>query len=326
MELGTLASLFLLGLAIVVVVKGIRIVRQGECIVIERLGKFQKVLNSGFNLILPFVDQPRNIFWITNSHVRMVEAVDLRESVLDIPEQAVITKDNVAIHIDALLYVQITDIQKAAYMIANLPISVAQLAQTSLRNVIGEMDLDETLSSRDTINAKLKLILDEATDKWGTKVNRVELKNIMPPEEIQNAMEKQMQAERERRAKVLEAEGDKQARIQRSEGQRQEQINLANGDKESRILNAEGEAQAIIRVAEAKKKSIEQITAGFGGNVELTAKYLVATQYLETLDRFAQKPGDKVYLPYESAAALASFGGISDLVKAKGIKADGVAN
>jgi regulator of protease activity HflC (stomatin/prohibitin superfamily) len=315
MELGTLASLGLLIFAIIVVLKGVRIVRQGECIVIERLGKFHNVLNSGFNIIWPFIDQPRAMFWIYNSFIRPVETIDLRENVLDIPEQAVITKDNVAIHIDALLYIQITDIRKAAYMIANLPNSVSQLAQTSLRNVIGEMDLDETLSSRDTINAKLKVILDEATDKWGTKVNRVELKNIMPPVEIQSAMEKQMQAERERRAKVLEAEGDKQARIQRSEGQRQEQINLATGDKEGTILNAEGEAQAIIRVAEAKRKSIEQITAGFGGNVELTAKFLVATQYIETLERFSQKAGDKIYLPYESAATLSSFGSISDLIK-----------
>jgi regulator of protease activity HflC (stomatin/prohibitin superfamily) len=180
------------------------------------------------------------------------------------------------------------------------------------------MDLDQTLSSRDTINAKLKLILDEATDKWGAKVVRVELKNIFPPVEIQSAMEKQMQAERERRAKVLEAEGDKQARIQRSEGLKQEQVNLASGDKEGRILNAEGEAQAIIRVAEAKKLAIQEITAGFAGNAELSARFLIATQYLETLDRFSQKPGDKVFLPYEASTALSSFGSIADLVKFQG--------
>lgn len=318
MDLGMLASLAILALAILIGAKGIRIVRQGECIVVERLGKFHTILNSGFNVILPFVDQPRSIFWIVNGYVRPAETVDLREAVLDIPAQAVITKDNVAIQIDALLYIQITDIKKAAYMIANLPAGVAQLAQTSLRNVIGEMDLDETLSSRDTINAKLKLILDDATDKWGAKVVRVELKNIFPPVEIQSAMEKQMQAERERRAKVLEAEGDKQARIQRSEGLRQEQVNLATGDKEGRILNAEGEAQAIIRVAEAKKKAIQDITLGFSGNAELSAKFLIATQYLETLDRFSQKPGDKVFLPYEASTALSSFGSIADLVKLQG--------
>ena len=237
---------------------------------------------------------------------------------LDIPEQAVITKDNVAILIDALLYIQITDVKKATYMIANLPLAVAQLSQTSLRNVIGEMDLDETLSSRDTINAKLKLILDEATDKWGTKVNRVELRNITPPQEIQAAMEKQMQAERQRRAIVLDAEGEKQARIQRSEGQKQEQINLASGEKDARILNAEGESGAIVKVAEANKNAIELIKSAFNGNPELTARYLIATNYLDMFEKFAQKPGDKVFLPYEASTALSSFGSVADLLKNSG--------
>jgi len=315
MGLGLLIGLIVLVFVSVLVAKGVRIVRQGECIVVERLGKFHATLNSGFHVIIPLVDEPRGVYWVSNGIMRQVETIDLRETVLDIPEQAVITKDNVAILIDALLYIQITDVQKVAYMISNLPVAVAQLAQTSLRNVIGEMDLDETLSSRDTINAKLKLILDEATDKWGTKVNRVELRNITPPVEIQSAMEKQMQAERQRRAIVLEAEGEKQARIQRSEGQQQEQINLASGERDARILNAEGESGAIVKVAEAKRSAIELIKSAFGGDADLTARYLVATNYLETFEKFSQKPGDKVFVPYEASTALSSFGSIADLLK-----------
>ncbi|MDB2447115.1 SPFH/Band 7/PHB domain protein [bacterium] len=310
----TVVAFAILILVLTIVAKGVRIVKQSECMIIERLGRFRTVLNSGFNIIIPVVDSPRDLFWIRANTIRLTDAIDLRETVLDIPEQAVITRDNVSINIDALLYLQIMDPQKAAYEISNLPVAVTQLAQTSLRNVIGEMDLDSTLSSRDIINTKLKDILDEATDKWGTKVNRVELKNISPPMEIQNAMEKQMQAERERRAKVLEAEGDKQARIQRSEGQRQEEINLASGEKDAKILNAEGEANAIIKVAQAKKEAIVKIRESFGGDEHLTAKYLIATNYLDSFDKFGQKPGDKVFVPYEASTALASFGSIKDML------------
>lgn len=310
----TIVSLAILFFVITIVAKGVRIVKQSECMIIERLGRFRTVLNSGFNIIIPMVDAPRETFWIKGNIVRITDALDLRETVLDIPEQAVITKDNVSINIDALLYLQIMDAKKAVYEISNLPLAVMQLAQTSLRNVIGEMDLDETLSSRDIINTKLKDILDEATDKWGTKVNRVELKNITPPREIQNAMEKQMQAERERRAKVLEAEGDKQARIQRSEGQRQEEVNLASGEKDAMVLNAEGEAAAIIKVAEAKKEAIQKIKESFGGSDDLAAKYLIATNYLDMFKGFGQKPGDKVFIPYEASTALSSFGSIKEIL------------
>lgn len=310
----TFLALGFLLFVLTIIGKGVRIVKQSECMIIERLGRYRTLLSSGFNIIIPIVDQPRSLFWIKNNIIRLTENLDLRETVLDIPEQAVITKDNVSINIDALLYLQITDPKKAAYEISNLPIAVTQLAQTSLRNVIGGMDLDSTLSSRDTINTMLKVILDEATDKWGTKVNRVELRNISPPQAIQNAMEKQMQAERERRAKVLEAEGDKQARIERSEGQRQEEVNLASGERDARILNAEGDANAIIKVAEAKKEAITKITEAFGGNPELAAKYLIATNYLDSFDRFGQKPGDKVFIPYEASTTLASFGSIKDVL------------
>jgi regulator of protease activity HflC (stomatin/prohibitin superfamily) len=312
-----LASVLAVG-AFIVISRAIKIVQQSECIVVERLGSYARTLTSGMHVIIPIIDQPRTTWWIVGQMVIPTNRLDLREAVLDVEKQAVITRDNVSIDIDAILYIQIVDPVKATYEVANLPMAVAQLAQTSLRNVIGEMDLDHTLGSRDTINAKLKAILDEATDKWGTKVNRVELRNITPPRDIQVAMEKQMQAERERRAKVLEAEGDKQARISRSEGVRQEQINLSEGEKEAQIRRAEGEASAIRAVAGAKQAAIEMISKPFGGQAELTAQYLIATQYLEEFGSFVQKPGDKVFIPYEASTALGTLGSISELLKSGG--------
>jgi regulator of protease activity HflC (stomatin/prohibitin superfamily) len=310
----------LLGLAffaILLIFRGFRVVQQSQVMVIERLGSFSRVLHNGLNVIIPFLDSPREIVWITESGIRSTQRLDLREMVLDVPEQSVITRDNVSISIDALLYIQVIDPVKATYEIAHLPLAVSQLAQTSLRNVIGEMDLDASLVSRDTINSKLKIILDEATDKWGTKVNRVELRNITPPREIQQAMEKQMQAERERRAKVLEAEGDKQARIARSEGQRQEQINLADGDREAKIRQATGEAEAIRQVAQAKRDAITQIVSAVGEQPELAVRFLVATDYLERFGKFVATGGDKIYIPYEASTALGSLGSVSDLLLKK---------
>lgn len=304
----------------IVLAQSIRVVQQSECVIIERLGSYSRTLGSGLNIIIPIVDQPRSTWWVVGSVAVPTSRLDLRETVLDVEKQAVITRDNVSIDIDALLYIQIVDPVKATYEVANLPLAVSQLAQTSLRNVIGEMDLDHTLASRDVINAKLKAVLDEATDKWGTKVNRVELRNITPPRDIQVAMEKQMQAERERRAKVLEAEGDKQARISRSEGVRQEQINLADGEKESQIRRAEGEASAIKAVAEAKRAAIELIKAPLGSS-DLAAQFLVSTQYIEEFGSFVQKPGDKVFVPYEATTALGSLGTIAEMLKPNGNKA-----
>lgn len=313
MNFSLLVLLMVVGVGFVLVTKGLIVVQQGQCIIIQRLGKYHRTLSGGLNLVIPFFDEPRRIFWVINSVVLPILKIDLRETVLDVEKQAVITRDNVSIDIDAILYIQIVDPLRATYEVANLPVAVAQLTQTSLRNVIGEMDLDHTLASRDVINSKLKLILDEATDKWGTKVNRVELKNITPPREIQVAMEKQMQAERERRARVLEAEGDKQARIARSEGIRQEQINIAEGQKEAQIRQAQGEALAIKEVAEAKKTAIDKIRSSLG-DAELTTRYLVATGYLEEFGKFTQKPGDKVFIPYESSTALGALGSIKELL------------
>lgn len=305
-------ALGLLGLFLITT--AFRIIKQGQCVVIERLGRYNRTLNSGFNIIIPFLEIPRRIYWLREGLDAMTSEIDLRENVLDVPEQSVITRDNVSIRIDALLYLQITDAVRATYEISNLPLAVTQLAQTSLRNVIGEMDLDQTLASRDTINSKLKMILDEATDKWGTKVNRVELKNITPPKDIQLAMEKQMQAERERRAKVLEAEGDKQARISRSEGLRQENINLSEGQKEAQIRNAQGEAEAIRQVASAKKEAIDMLKASLGDS-RLTSQYIIASNYLDMFSQFTTKAGDKIFVPYESSTALGSLGAIAEIFK-----------
>ncbi len=305
---------------IIVLLKSAIVVQQSECVVIERLGRYSRTLNSGFNVIIPFLDQPRPMFWVSAGHVSFSGQIDLRETVLDVPEQAVITNDNVSIVIDALLYIQITDPIKALYEIANLPQAVAQLTQTSLRNVIGEMDLDKTLSGRDLINSRLKGILDDASDKWGAKVNRVEIKNITPPREIQLAMEKQMQAERERRAQILSAEGDKTSRITRSEGEKAEQINLASAAKESSIMKAQGEAEAIRMVALAKSAAIEEMRKVLNDS-ELAAKFLITQSYIDAFDRFVSKPGDKVFIPYESTTAMASIGSIKELIEGRGPKA-----
>lgn len=313
MELGMFALLCLVAVGFALISKGLLVVQQGQCVIVERLGRYHRTLTSGLNLLIPFFDGPRRTFWVVNSVVLPISRIDLRETVLDVEKQAVITRDNVSIEIDALLYIQIIDPVRATYEVANLPLAVAQLAQTSLRNVIGEMDLDHTLASRDVINSKLKMILDEATDKWGTKVNRVELRNITPPRDIQVAMEKQMQAERERRARVLEAEGEKQARIAKSEGMRQEQINVSEGQKEAQIRKAQGEASAIREVAQAKQEAINLIKSSLG-QAELATQYLVATSYIEEFGKFVQKSGDKVFVPYEASTALGAFGSIKEML------------
>jgi regulator of protease activity HflC (stomatin/prohibitin superfamily) len=245
--------------------------------------------------------------------------------VIDIPEQQVITKDNVGINVDAIIYVQITDVKRAVYEIQALPLAVAQLTQTTLRSLIGEMDLDHTLSSRDLINSRLKIVLDEATDKWGLKVNRVELKNVTPPPEVQIAMEKQMQAERERRANVLtaegakqsqilNAEGEKRSRIERSEGEKQEKINQALGDREATVARALGQAAAIESVAAAQAKSIEMIQGAFG-SPQVAANYLIAMEYLKRFGEMTHKNTDKVFIPYEATGVLSSLGAVGDLLK-----------
>ena len=254
-------SLIFLGLAILIVVilvmAGVKVVPQSETRVIERLGRFHSVLPPGLNIIWPFIDKPKTIYTRRvetglggRTIVRMTatSSIDLREQVYDFPSQQVITKDNVTTEINALLYFQVVDPKKSVYEIDNLPNAIEKLTQTSLRNVIGELELDETLTSRDTINSRLQAILDEATNKWGVKVNRVELQDITPPGSVREAMEKQMQAERNRRAEILKAEGEKKSLILRSEGERESRINQAEAAKQSEILKAANRAPRCCRL------------------------------------------------------------------------------
>lgn len=305
---------------------GIRIIQQSQTMIIERLGKYHRTLNSGFNIIIPIFDRPRQIIWRYSREdfdgrkvvtFRSKDKVDLRETVYDFPRQNVITRDNVGTEINALLYFQIMDPVKAIYEIENLPDAIEKLTQTTLRNVIGEMDLDDTLTSRDTINSKLRIILDDATNKWGVKVNRVELQDINPPRDIRDAMEKQMRAERDRRAQILEAEGTKKAKILESEGYKESQINQAEGEKRSAILKAEGAAEARIKVAKAEAEAINKIkeaVAAAGDPIQ----YMVAIKYIDTLQNMVQGEDTKtVYMPYEATGVLSSIGGIKELLTQK---------
>ncbi len=298
---------------VIMAVKGFKIVQQAETMVIERLGRYHRTLDSGINIIWPIVEKPRRISWrypqagagdVTRMITRETAKIDLRETVYDFPQQNAITKDNVSLTIDALLYFQITDPMRAVYEVANLPEALEKLTKTTLRNVVGELDLDECLVSRDTINSKLTSILDEATDKWGVKVTRVELQDISPPEDVRQAMEKQMRAERDRRAAILEAEGRKQAAILQAEGGKQAAIREAEGQAEARIRVAEAEAEAINKVTESVRVS--------GGD---PVSYLIAVRYVEALRQMFEGAGkDKVvYLPYEAAGLMGALGGIKDL-------------
>ena len=308
-------------------IAGFKIVQQSEVIIIERLGKYSRTLTSGINIIWPVIDRPREITWRYvvegmdgQKYIRFKQKnkIDLRETVYDFPKQNVITKDNVNVQINALLYFQIMDPVKAVYEIENLPDAIEKLTQTTLRNVIGELELDESLSSRDTINTKLRMILDEATNKWGVKVNRVELQDINPPEDIKEAMEKQMRAERDRRAAVLEAEGMKKAKILEAEGFRESEIKKAEGEKQSEILRAEGQAQARIRTAEAEAEAIKLVTSAIDTQDGDPINYLIATKYIDTLQEMVTGEDNKtVFMPYEATGVLSSLGGIKEMLSQK---------
>lgn len=310
-------------LAVAMAALGFKIVPQAETMIVERLGRYNRTLASGVNVIWPIVERARSIDWrhVTEGedgrpvHQRIVTTkIDLRETVYDFPRQTVITRDNVLTEINALVYFQITDPRRAVYEIANLPDAIEKLTQTTLRNVIGEMDLDETLSSRDTINAKLRVILDEATDKWGVKVNRVELQDINPPPDIRDAMEKQMRAERDRRAAILEAEGSKRSRILEAEGLREAQKSEAEGARQARILVAEGEAEARKLVADAEAEAIARITDALQASGGDPDRYLIAVRYIEALKEMVSGRDNKVvYLPYEATGVLGSLAGIREL-------------
>ena len=306
----------------------IKVIKNQEAMVIEQFGKYNRTLSAGLNFIIPVMERARPIHWryqqrdisgVDYAVTKERNTIDLREQVFDFSKQSVITKDNVSIEIDAMLYFFVTDTHDAVYKIANLPDAIEKLCKTSLRNVAGNLSLDECLTSRDQINGELLVIMDEATDKWGVKVNRVELKDITPPRDIQEAMEKQMRAERDRRAVILTAEGEKKSMILEAEGIRESQIRRAEGEKQALVLEATGQAEARLKVAEAEAGAIQLITGGFGGSPNETAQYLVAIRYLETLKEMTSGKDNKaVYVPYEATGVLGSLGGIKELLSGIG--------
>lgn len=304
----------LLGLGVLVVLigaKGVVKVEQASVRVVERLGRFHRVADSGLHFIIPFIESIRKITALADNNLRMSNVIDLREQVIDFPPQAVITRDNVRMEVNTVIYYQITDAFKATYEIANLPEAILKLTVTTLRNVMGSMSLEESLTSRERINAELRETLDAATDKWGVRVNRVELKDIQPPPDVTDAMEKQIKAEREKRARILEAEGFKEAAIREAEGKKQAAILDAEGYKNALILQAEGEAQARLRKAQAEAQAI---AAEFQGIHEgKPTSDLLAIRYLETLQAMSKDPSAKIYMPYEVSAFIGSLGVIKEM-------------
>jgi len=294
--------LILIGILFVVLVilgfSTIKIVKQSTVGMVENLGKFNRQINAGFNIVIPFIE-------------RVSTYVDLRTQVLDSDPQPVITKDNVGMSIDTVTYYRITDAFKSVYEIQDLENAILNITATTLRDVIGGLELDETYTSRDQINARLRQELDEATDAWGVKIDRVEVKNINPPADIREAMEKQMRAEREKRAQILEAEGRKESAIRQAEGQKQAQILNADADKEAQIRRAEGEAQAIERVAIAQKEQIALIYSALK-EADLDDKIL-AYQSIKALEKIAESD-NKILVPYEASALMGSFSSIKDMM------------
>src|SRR6266550_5275038 len=311
--------LFFIGIVLLVIAaKTIKIVPQASVMLIERLGRFSKVAASGLNILMPFLDKPRAVYW-TNTRGAMT-SIDLREQYIDLPPQPVITRDNVTIHVDSVVYWQITDPVKAVYEMNDLVGGIVQLTITGMRAVMGDMDLDHTLSQRDQINSKLRIILDEATDKWGVKVTRVDVKNINPPEDVRVTMEKQMTAERNRRALVLQAEGERQAAITRAEGEKQAAVTRSEGEKQSNILQAEGLAQARLRQAEAESQAIAQVASAMAehGN---PAQYLITTRYIESLRDMTKSNNAKViFMPVETSSMLSAVGSIKEMFSETGAK------
>lgn len=318
------------------------LVRQAEAIVIERLGKYHRTLGPGLHILIPFFERPRKIYWtytVEDTQTRRYRSgenddlprkeytklklstyrIDLREAVYDFPKQYVITKDNVTMQINALLYYRIFNPKDAVYQVENLPEAIEKLTQTTLRNIIGSLDLDESLVSRDQINEKLTVILDEATDEWGVKVHRVELQEVHPPEDIRLAMEKQMRAERDRRAAILEAEGKKGAAILEAEGIQESQVLKAKGEAESKALRAEGEATARLKVSEAEAQAIAMIKEKL--SEQSASQYLIAMQYIKALPEIMKGKNDKmIVVPYETSAMISSLASLKKIFDETGTK------
>jgi regulator of protease activity HflC (stomatin/prohibitin superfamily) len=312
-------------LALLTGTKSFKVVGQAEVLVIERLGKFNRLARSGFNILIPFVERPRPIdvryFEADVNGVKKITSgttsrIDLREQVLNFPSQPVITKDNVTIDIDAVLYYRIADPQKATYSIQNLPYALETLTRTTLRNIVGDMELDQTLASRDLINKKMREVIEEASIGWGVDVTRVELQAIEPPRDIQQSMELVMRAERERRAAVTNAEASKRAAILESEGQREAQVRKAEGEKEAAVLRAQGLAEARLAMANAEAEAIERIASSLPDGQ--AAMYLLGLKYLEALPHVAQGKGTTIFLPAEATGVLGALGGMRELLTKAG--------
>ena len=291
--------IFLLVIIAIIAFKTIKIVKQAEVYVIERLGKFHKIADAGLTIIIPFMDQVRSV-------------VSLKQQTMDVPPQGVITQDNVTITIDTVVFYKITDPAKAVYEIQSLKKGIEYLAITTIRDIVGKMDLDQTFSSRDAINDQLRIVLDEATDPWGCKVDRVEIKDITPPADIRDAMEKQMNAERNKRALILQAEGERQSAITIAEGQKEAAILQADADRESKIRRATGEADAIKKVAEAKAKEIELVYGAL--KAAKPDEKIIQLKSLEALKELSNGEANKIFIPFEATSTLSSLGAIKDVM------------
>lgn len=298
---------------IIVTLFSIKIVRQAEVYVIERLGKFHTLAEAGLNIIIPFVDRVRAV-------------VSLKQQTMDIPPQGVITLDNVTITIDTVVFYQITDPAKAVYEIESLQKGIVYLAITTIRDIVGKMDLDSTFCSRDTINVQLREVLDIATDKWGCKIERVEIKDISPPPDIKDAMEKQMNAERSKRAIILQAEGIRQSDITQAEGkkaaaildaegERESTIRRAEGFKEARILEAEGTAESIRKIADAKAQEIDVVYNSIMKSKP--SQELVSIKALEALEKLSNGPANKIFIPFDTSKAFGALGAANELLNIK---------
>ncbi|MCU0650372.1 MAG: paraslipin [Gemmatimonadaceae bacterium] len=320
-----IATLIALAVLVLLLSQSIKIVSQAEVLVVERLGRFNRIARSGLNILIPIVERAKTIdvrYFETDDGggKRMIHSstarIDLREQVLNFPSQPVITKDNVTIDIDAVLYYRVADPQKAAYAVQNLPFALETLTRTTLRNIVGEIELDQTLASRDVINRRMREVIEEAAISWGVDVTRVELQSIEPPRDIQQSMELQMRAERERRASVTNAEASKRSQILEAEGQRESAVLRAQGEQEAAVLRAKGQAEARLAMAEAEAEALRRIANALPDGQ--AGMYLLGQKYLETLPAMAASKGSTVFLPVEASGVLGAVGAMRELLTATG--------
>jgi regulator of protease activity HflC (stomatin/prohibitin superfamily) len=307
--------LLMAGVAVVVVLSGVKIVPQAKVMVIERLGRFHRLATSGLNIIVPIMDKARPILLKREGRLWSSTFVDLREQVLGFEKVPVITHDNVGMEVGSVIYYQVINPVKALYEIESLSLAIEQLTMTNLRNVMGGLSLDETLTSRETVNTKLRVVMDEATEKWGVKVTRVELREIEPPASIKTAMALQMTAERERRAEVTKAEGDKSAAILKAEGEKLSAVLRAEGERDAAIARAEGEKRARILAAEATAEATRLVYEAI--HQGKPTPDLIAIKYLETLQALAQGTSNKVFIPYQSMDVLGALGAVKEALATK---------